>query len=331
MVRRPFINYPENLISEALEGLQIAYPQHLALNAEHHFITRKNKVKKKVGLISGGGSGHEPLHAGFVGEGMLDVAVAGAVFASPTALQILEGTKAADSGRGVVQIVKNYTGDVLNFRIAGEFADDLEIETGMVLVADDVASDSDTGPGRRGTGATVFVEKIMGAAAERGDSLEKTLKIGQEVADRARSMSLALEAGTHPNQKQPQFDLQDHEVELGVGIHGERASQRTKYSTADQLIEELLKPLIEHMGLKKKDELMVLVNGLGGTYPLELQVANRAVHRYLADQKMTVTRTLMGSYVTSLNMHGVSVSLLPSDQTILELWDAPVNTPALRW
>ena len=204
-------------------------------------VRRRNPARDKVGIVSGGGSGHEPLHAGFVGTGMLDVAVAGAVFASPTALQVQEGTLAADSGRGVVQIVKNYTGDVLNFTIAGELAGDDAVQTEMVLVDDDLATDTnDGGPGRRGTAAVVVVEKIVGALAEQGATLQEVADVGRRVARTSRTMSLALEAGTHPGQHEPAFELSGDEVELGVGIHGERGTGRVPFGTAYELTEQLV-------------------------------------------------------------------------------------------
>src|SRR5699024_4632334 len=227
-MRRSIVNDPEDLVPEALEGLVLSNPLLLDLDEEHRVVTRRQPARDRVGLVSGGGSGHEPLHAGFVGTGMLDVAVAGAVFASPTALQVLEATKAADAGRGVVQIVKNYTGDVLNFRIAGEISGDDAVETEIVLVDDDLATDTGDGggPGRRGTAATVIVEKLCGAAAEAGADLAEVAAIGRRAASRARTMSLALSAGTHPGDAEPQFTLDDDEVELGVGIHGERGRDR---------------------------------------------------------------------------------------------------------
>ncbi|MFC7455861.1 dihydroxyacetone kinase subunit DhaK [Brachybacterium sp. GCM10030267] len=332
-MRRSIINDPDDLIPQALEGLVLSHPTLLELNAEHRFLTRKQPARDKVGLVSGGGSGHEPLHAGFVGTGMLDVAVAGAVFASPTALQVLEATKAADSGRGVVQIVKNYTGDVLNFRIAGEITGDDAIETEMVLVDDDLATDTedDEGPGRRGTAATVIVEKVCGAAAEAGASLQEVAEIGRRAAASARTMSLALTAGTHPGDGQPQFELEADEIELGVGIHGERAAQRASFADADGLTDLLLDPLLEELGLARGDEVIAIVNSLGSTYPLELNVVARALHHRLGDAGIEISRSLVGPYVTSLDMHGVSITLMPLDDQLRSLWDAPVRTPALTW
>ncbi|MGP5265947.1 dihydroxyacetone kinase subunit DhaK [Brachybacterium alimentarium] len=332
-MRRSIINDPDELIPQALEGLALSHPTLLELHAEHRFLTRKEPARNKVGLVSGGGSGHEPLHAGFVGTGMLDVAVAGAVFASPTALQVLEATRAADSGRGVVQIVKNYTGDVLNFRIAGEISGDDAIETEIVLVDDDLATETEDGggPGRRGTAATVIVEKVCGAAAEEGATLAEVAEIGRRAAASARTMSLALSAGTHPGDEEPQFTLGDDEVELGVGIHGERAAQRVPFTDADGLTDMLLDPLLAELELGHGDMVLAIVNSLGSTYPLELNVVARALHHRLGEAGIEVSRSLVGPYVTSLDMHGVSITLMPLDDEMRRLWDAPVRTPALTW
>lgn len=332
-MRRSILNDPDQLVPEALEGFVLSHPHLLDLDAEHRFVARKERARDKVGLVSGGGSGHEPLHAGFVGTGMLDVAVAGAVFASPTALQVLEATKAADSGRGVVQIVKNYTGDVLNFRIAGEISGDDAIDTEIVLVDDDFATESSDGegPGRRGTAATVIVEKVCGAAAEEGKDLHEVAEVGRRVAASARTMSLALAAGTHPGDDAPQFELGSDEVELGVGIHGERAARRVPFTDADGLTDLLLDPLLEELGLAKGDRVLAIVNGLGAAYPLELNLAARRLHHRLRDAGIEVDRSLVGSYVTSLDMHGFSLTLMPLDDELSRLWDAPVRTPALTW
>lgn len=332
-MRRSIVNDPDDLVAEALEGLVLTHPTLLELNAEHRYVTRKQKARDKVGLVSGGGAGHEPLHSGFVGTGMLDVAVSGAVFASPTALQVLAATKAADAGRGVVQIVKNYTGDVLNFRIAGEISGDDAIDTEIVLVDDDLASDTgeDDGPGRRGTAATVIVEKICGAAAEEGRSLKEVAEIGRRVAARSRTLSLALAAGTHPGDDEPQFTLEADEVEFGVGIHGERAKERVPFTSADDLTEQLVDPLVKELELDRGDDVLAIVNGLGSAYPLELSVVARALHHRLADGGIHLSRSLVGSYVTSLDMHGVSLTLMPLDDETSRLWDAPVRTPALTW
>jgi len=336
-MKRQIINDPGAAVTEALEGMQLSYPDLVAYDTDRQLILRATPARDKVGLVSGGGSGHEPLHAGFVGRGMLDVAVPGAVFASPTALQVHEGTLAADSGRGVLQIVKNYTGDVLNFTIAGELAGDHAVDTEMVLVDDDLATDTGTGtddgdgPGRRGTAAVVAVEKIAGARAELGGSLTEVADAARRVARNSRTMSLALQAGTHPGQDRPAFDLGADEVELGVGIHGERGIDRVRFASADELTELLVTPLVDDLGLSRGAAVLAIVNGLGGAYPLELSIAARRVHQLLGARGITVARTLVGTYVTSLDMHGFSVTLVPADPDLLKLWDAPVRTPALSW
>ncbi|MGP9724325.1 dihydroxyacetone kinase subunit DhaK [Corynebacterium sp. AOP40-9SA-29] len=330
---RQYINDPADVVDQALEGLALTNTGLIDYLPEHGLVTRATRASNKVGLVSGGGSGHEPMHAGLVGRGMLDVAVAGAVFASPTALQVHEGTIAADNGRGVLQIVKNYTGDVLNFTIAGELAGDHDVETEMVLVDDDVATggDRDTGPGARGTAATVVVEKLAGAFAENGGSLPAVADLARRVARNSRSMSLALSAGTHPGQSRPAFDLADDEVELGVGIHGERGIARTAFASADELTAELVDPIIEAMQLRRGDKVIALVNGLGGMYPLELNIAARGLHHLLRDRGITVVRSHAGTYCSSLDMHGFSVTLTPADDDLVSLWDAPVRTAALTW
>jgi len=328
------------MVHEALEGLVLSHPQVVAYDPEHQIVTRAHPAAGKVGLLSGGGSGHEPLHAGFVGVGMLDVAVPGAVFASPTALQLHDGTLAADSGCGVLHIVKNYTGDVLNFTIARELADENGIRTAAVLVDDDLATDITGGadgdedeghPGRRGTAAVVAVEKICGAAAEAGAPLDELAELGSDVVARSSTMAFALEAGTHPGQSRAAFDLDPSEVEFGVGIHGERGTSRIGFAPADDLVAHLVGPLADALDLRRGTEVIAIVNNLGSAYPLETYVAARAVHRQLAARGVTVARSLVGPYVTSLDMHGISVTLVRADDTLLSHWDAPVHTPALTW
>ena len=339
-MRRQVVNEPDRMVDEALEGLELAHPHIVTYDREHQIVTRARPARNKVGVLSGGGSGHEPLHAGFVGHGMLDVAVPGAIFASPTALQLHDGTRVADSGQGVLHIVKNYTGDVLNFTIARELADDDNIRTAVVLVDDDLATDapgSDAGqadeghPGRRGTAAVVAVEKICGAAAEAGAALDEVARLGQDVVARSRTLAFALQAGTHPGQRRAAFDLEADEVEFGVGIHGERGRVRVAFSSADDLVGQVVSPLVSTLGLKRGDGVLAIVNGLGSAYLLELYLAARAVQKQLAGSGITVARSLVGSYVTSLDMHGISVTLLPLTDQFTRLWDAPVHTPALNW
>jgi len=328
--RRHLINDPDDVVPESLEGLALTYPDLVTYEPEGALVLRRTLTPGKVGLVSGGGSGHEPLHAGFVGTGMLDVAVSGAVFASPTALQIHTGTQAADQGTGVLQIVKNYTGDVLNFQIASEIAADDGIEVTSVLVDDDLATASSK-VGRRGTAAVVAVEKICGAAAEAGADLATLAALGRRVVGSSRSLALALAAGAHPGDATPAFELPDDLVELGVGIHGERGTGRIPFATADELVDQLVEPLVADLALDGSDPVIAIVNGLGGTYPVQLSIAARRVHHHLGARGVRVARSLVGSYVTSLDMHGLSVTLVRADDELLRLWDAPVRTPALTW
>lgn len=332
MSRRQLVNNPEDLVTEALEGLELTYPTMIRWDPETNLVLRRTPATDKVGLISGGGSGHEPLHTGFVGTGMLDVAVAGAVFASPTALQIHAGTEAADQGRGVLQIVKNYTGDVLNFSIAAEIAADDGIAVESVLVDDDLATSSEqVGPGRRGTAAVIAVEKICGAAAEEGAELPALAQLGRRVVGQARTLSLALDACAHPGDSVPAFELPDDLVEFGVGIHGERGVSRIPFAAGDDLVRQLVEPLVRELGLARGDGVIALVNGLGAMYPLELSLAARQLHRLLAAGGIAVTRSLVGSYVTSLDMNGLSVTLVRAEDDLIRWWDAPVRTPTLTW
>ncbi|MGP6178178.1 dihydroxyacetone kinase subunit DhaK [Microbacterium sp. A196] len=332
IIRRQFINDSHSVIDEALEGFSLTNPQYVSWDSENNLIFRQNRASGKVGLVSGGGSGHEPLHAGFVGTGMLDVAVCGAVFASPTAGQVHAGTTLADSGAGVVQIVKNYTGDVLNFQIAASLAEDDGLKVEDILVNDDLASDTDDdGPGRRGTAAVVTVEKLVGALAERGAPLNVVTKVGREIVDRSRSLAIALDAGAHPGDAHAAFELEGHEVEFGVGIHGERGTGRIEFAKVDELVEQIVTPLANSLELVRGDAVIALVNGLGGAYPIELSIAARQVHRLLGARGVTVARSLAGSYVTSLDMHGLSVTLTVVSDEHIELWDEPVLTPTFTW
>lgn len=329
---RQLINQPDDVIGEALEGLAATYPALLTLDPAFSLITRSRPASGKVGLVSGGGSGHEPLHAGFVGVGMLDVAVAGAVFASPTAQQVQAGTHRADSGAGVVQIVKNYTGDVLNFQIAAELASEDGLQVERVLVDDDLASDvADDGPGRRGTAAVITVEKVCGALAEQGADLRAVAAAGRDVVRRSRTLAVALDGCTHPGGTRPAFELPAGEVEFGVGIHGERGTARIAFAAADELVDALVDPLVGDLGLGRGQSVVAIVNGLGGAYPLELSIVARRVHAILDGRGIRVARSLVGSYVTSLDMHGVSITLTVSDDDLVAAWDAPVRTPALTW
>jgi len=285
-----------------------------------------------VGLVSGGGSGHEPLHAGYVGLGMLDAAVPGAVFTSPTPDQILPATLAADSGAGVVQIVKNYTGDVLNFETAAELAQAEGVDVRSVLVNDDVAvEDSLYTAGRRGVGGTVLVEKIAGAAAERGDSLDAVEEIANRVNANVRTMGVALSACTVPHAGVPSFDLAEDEIEIGIGIHGEPGRHRIPLENADAITARLLSPVLEDLQTAPGQKVLLFVNGMGGTPQSELYIVFRAATQILAEAGLEVERSLVGNYITALEMQGCSISVLKLDDELVELWDAPVHTAALRW
>ncbi|WUD65189.1 dihydroxyacetone kinase subunit DhaK [Nocardia sp. NBC_00508] len=334
--RRALINDPDDLVTEALRGLELAHPHLVRCSLDPAFVVRARRSDRpKVALVSGGGSGHEPLHTGFVGTGMLDAAVPGAVFASPTAYQIRAAIQSADQGHGVVLIVKNYTGDVLNFAIAAELAADEGIPIETVLVDDDLATTpsgaSDGRPGRRGTAAVVAVEKICGAAAEAGASLGDVADLGRRVAASARTMALALAACTHPGQQRPSFELSSHEVELGVGIHGERGTGMLPFGPARELIDALATPVVRALDLSTGDSVIAIVNGLGSTHPLELSLAYRELCTVLAARGVTSVRALVGNYVTALDMHGCSISLVRATDEVLRLWDAPVRTAALTW
>jgi len=324
-----FVNDPREHVAEGLAGLERAWPDLVRWNREPSFIARAQNGEPKVALVAGGGSGHEPLHTGFVGEGMLDAAVPGAIFSSPTAGQLEAATRAADRGRGVVHIIKNYTGDVLNFGIAAELvADAIAVET--VLVDDDLATDG-SGPGRRGTAAVVAVEKLCGAAAERGWDLPEVAALGRRVAASSRTMALALRPCTHPGEDRPSFDLAPGEIELGVGIHGERGIGRRPVASAAELASLLIDPVADALELGEGDRVILIVNGLGSTHPLELSVMFGEVADRLAARGVEVARSLVGSYVTALDMGGCSITAVRADDELLDLWDAPVRTPGLTW
>lgn len=327
---KKLINAPEDVVTDALLGIAAAHPS-LSVDVANKVIVRADApVQGKVGLVSGGGSGHEPLHGGFVGHGMLDAACPGEIFTSPVPDQMLQATKAVDGGAGVLHIVKNYTGDVLNFRMAAELAADEDIEVTDVVVNDDVAvQDSLYTAGRRGTGATVFVEKIAGAAAERGDDLKRVADVAREVNERSRSFGVALTACTTPAAGRPGFDLPDDEIELGVGIHGEPGRERGKLRSAREIVDFSLSAIHDDMPLE--GQLAVMVNGMGGTPLVELYVVFREVSAYLKDRGAAIARSLVGNYVTSLDMAGASITVLRLTPDLTQLWDAPVETPALRW
>ncbi|MFL6052955.1 MAG: dihydroxyacetone kinase subunit DhaK [Actinoallomurus sp.] len=321
----------DDVVLDTLRGMAAAHPS-LRVDLEQRIIVRADAPRTgKVGLVSGGGSGHEPLHGGFVGYGMLDAACPGEVFTSPVPDQILAATTATSGGAGVVHIVKNYTGDVLNFQLAAELAEDEDIEVVPVVIDDDVAvQDSTYTAGRRGTGATLFAEKTAGALAEAGGSLQDVAAVAREVNERTRSFGVALTACTVPAAGRPTFELGEDEIELGIGIHGEPGRERTKLRPAPEIVDVALSAIDEDMPLSGS-EVLVLVNGMGGTPLMELYIAYAAVADWLGGHGVTVARSLVGNYVTSLGMAGVMVSVLRLTPQLTELWDAPVETPGLRW
>jgi len=325
---KKLINSPETLLTDALDGFASAHPG-LTVDPDLRIVTRPPSPGK-VALVSGGGSGHEPLHAGFVGPGMLHAACPGEVFTSPVPGQVQAATEAVHGGAGVLHVVKNYTGDVLNFAMAAELLDDDDIEVATVIVDDDVAvTDSTHTAGRRGTGATVFVEKIAGAAAETGEPLAAVHEIAHEVNRRSRSFGVALSAGTVPAVGRPGFVLGDDEMEWGVGIHGEPGRRSGPLAPARAIAAEALEAIAADMPLT--GEALVMVNGMGATPLLELYVMFAEVTHWLNARGVTVSRNLVGNYVTSLDMAGCSITVMGLTPRLLELWDAPVETPALRW
>ena len=328
---KKLINSPATVLADALRGVEAAHPD-LSVDYANRVVSRGADVKQgKVALISGGGSGHEPLHSGFVGLGMLDAACAGEVFTSPTPDQMLAATTAVDAGAGVLYIVKNYTGDVLNFEMAAELAAAEGIEVKSVLVADDVAvEDSTWTAGRRGTGTTVLVEKIAGAAAEEGRDLAAVHEIATRVSENGRSMGVALTSATVPAVGKPSFDLPDDEIEMGVGIHGEPGRKRVSLRPASEIAEELVSSILADLDFSGAP-VIALLSGLGGTPLIDLYLMYGEVAALLEQRGITVARALVGDYITSLDMAGCSLTLLRADEEMLRLWDAPVNTAALRW
>jgi dihydroxyacetone kinase-like protein len=329
---KKFINAPEDVVREALAGVAAAHPE-LRVDYVNQIVVRADAPQSgKVGLISGGGSGHEPLHGGFVGTGMLDAACPGEVFTSPVPDQILAATKAVDGGTGVVHIVKNYTGDVLNFQMAADLASDDGVRVETILVDDDVAVENSTWTaGRRGTTATLIVEKVAGAAAAEGQALEAVAGLGRRVNENSASFAVALTACTTPAAGKPGFDLPEDEMEVGVGIHGEPGRRREKLAGAKEIVRICLDAIQAAKPIGAGDRAIVIVNGLGGTPLIELYLVFGEVAAVLKAAGVEIARSLVGNYVTSLDMAGMSVTVCRADDEILRLWDAPVRTPALRW
>jgi len=330
---KKLINAVDDIVPESLAGLQAAHPDLVTIDTSQNLVLRAGGPRRgKVGLISGGGSGHEPLHGGFVGVGMLDAAAAGNVFTSPVPDQMLAATKAVDGGAGVLHIVKNYTGDIMNFELAAELARAEGLEVSAVVIADDVAvKDSLYTAGRRGVGGTVLAEKIVGAAAEAGADLATVTALCQKVQDNVRSMGMALTSCTVPAAGKPTFEIADDEMEIGVGIHGEPGRSRQKLASADEITELLANPILDDLPFGRGDNVLAFVNGLGGTPLIELYIVFNKLQQLCAARGVTITRSLVGSYITSLDMAGCSITLLKLDDELTGYWDAPVNTPALRW
>src|SRR2546425_9228622 len=330
---KKLINDPANVVREELQGIEAAHPDLVKVSYDPYTIVRADApIQGKVALVSGGGSGHEPMHGGFVGMGMLDAACPREVFTSPTPDQTDAATKAANGGAGVIHIVKNYTGDVMNFDMAAELCRAEGIDVESVLVDDDVAvQDSLYTAGRRGVGATVLMEKIAGAAAEQRRPLKEVVDVCRKVNDNARSMGMALTSCTVPAAGKPTFELGDDEMEIGIGIHGEPGRRRLKVASAAEVTEMLANPVIEDLGLKAGERVLAFVNGMGGTPLVELYIVANELSKILRGRDVTIARSLIGSYITSLEMAGCSITLLRLDDELIRYWDAPVHTAALRW
>jgi dihydroxyacetone kinase-like protein len=330
---KKIINRPEDVVREELQGIEAAHADLVKVFYDPYYVVRADApVKGKVALVSGGGSGHEPMHGGFVGAGMLDAACPGEVFTSPTPDQMEAATKAVDGGAGVIHIVKNYTGDVMNFEMAAELCRSEGIEVESLLVDDDVAvQDSLYTAGRRGVGATVLLEKIAAAAAEEKRPLKEVADIGREVNANARSMGMALTSCTVPAAGKPTFELGEDEMEMGVGIHGEPGRERMKLVPAHDIVELMATAIIDDGPFAQGDKVLAFVNGMGGTPLIELYIAYNELNKFLAGKGIEISRNLIGSYITSLEMAGCSITLLKLSDELVRLWDAPVKTPGLRW
>lgn len=326
---KKIINNPADVVDEMLDGMVYAYPQYVRRLNGLNVLVRANAPTPKVAIVSGGGSGHEPAHGGFVGKGMLDAAVAGTVFTSPTPDQIFEAIKAVNGGKGVLLVIKNYTGDVLNFNMAAEMAEAEGIKTEKVVVNDDVAVENSTfTSGRRGIAGTLLVHKIAGAKAEAGGTLEEVKAVAEKVIANVRSMGMAISPCTVPEAGKPSFTLKDDEIEIGIGIHGEPGTMREKIRPANEIVDQLLDRIFDDMSLKKGDEVAMLVNGLGSTPLMELFIANRRAAEVLASKGINVAKTTVGNFMTSLEMGGFSISLLKLDAELKQLLLAPAETPA---
>lgn len=329
---KKIINNPNSVVNDMLNGIVAAHPEYLRKLEEADVLVRTNSpIKGKVALVSGGGSGHEPAHGGYVGKGMLDGAVAGAVFTSPTPDQVFEAVKAVDSGEGVLLVIKNYSGDIMNFEMAKDLADMEGIKVECVVVNDDVAVENSTyTAGRRGIAGTVFVHKIAGAKAEKGATLEEVKATAEKVIANVRSMGMALSSCIVPAAGKANFILGEDEIEIGMGIHGEPGTHREKISTADEITTHLVDKILADMPLNSGEEVAVMVNGLASTPLMELYIVNKKVNEMLTEKGVKVHKTFVGEYMTSLEMAGFSVTLLKLDEELKELLDAPADTPTFK-
>lgn len=330
---KKLINDPHAVVRESLEGFALAHADLVRVSFDPVFVVRKEApARGKVGILSGGGSGHEPMHAGYVGKGMLDAAVPGEVFTSPTPDQIEAATQAVNGGVGVLHIVKNYTGDILNFEMAAELCQSQGVDVKAVVINDDVAVENSLyTAGRRGVGATVLAEKICGAAAERGYDLERLADLCERVNDNARSMGIALTSCTVPAAGKPTFELGANEMEMGIGIHGEPGRERMPIEPLRNIVTRMVESILADLPVHGGRSVIAMVNGLGGTPLMELYGAYRELEQLLKGRGVAIARRLIGNYITSLDMAGCSITLLGADDEIISLWDDPVLTPALRW
>jgi len=330
-MKKKLINNPEEVVEEMVEGIVMAAPDKLEKLDGHNIVIRKGSPNEKVALVSGGGSGHEPTHAGFVGEGMLDGAISGDVFTSPTPDAVFEAIKAVDGGKGVLLVIKNYTGDIMNFEMAAEMAEAEGIEVDHVVVNDDVAvEDSLYTTGRRGVAGTVFVHKIAGAKAEAGADLSEIKKVAEKVIANVRTKGMALYPCRVPAAEESTFTLEEDEIELGIGIHGEPGTERTELMKADEIVDELLGSVIDDIPYEKGDDVALMINGMGGTPLMELFLANRRANQVLEEKGINIYKSFVGEYMTSLEMAGVSITLLKLDEELKELLDAPTEINIMK-
>ncbi|WP_082233260.1 dihydroxyacetone kinase subunit DhaK [Halobacillus massiliensis] len=329
---KKIINNPESVVSEMIAGLTAAHPDLLTQLPETTVIVRKDApVPNKVGLVSGGGSGHEPAHAGYIGDGMLDAAVCGEMFTSPTPDQVFEAIKAVDSGAGVFLIIKNYSGDVMNFDMAAELAEAEGIQVEKVIVNDDVAvEDSSFTTGRRGIAGTIFVHKIAGAKAADGGSLKEVKSVAEKVVANVRSMGMALTPCHVPSAKKPSFSLEENEMEIGIGIHGEPGIEKKPIASADEIATELTEKILDDLSWNEGEEAAVLINGMGGTPEMELYILNKKVNQLLTERGLHIHRTFVGNYMTSLEMSGCSITILKLDEELKALLEAEAESLAFN-